>query len=111
MIGYAVFILSIRVALLFIAMVGFVVAGFICWHEVKFHGANGITIGMRNLSFSLGFTFLTFLVVSLANLMDLANQRVILFAITNTLTVLALASTIFFAIKLIQKMGEGSHSD
>lgn len=110
-ITYAVVILSLRVALLFICALGFLVAGFICWHEVMFHKANGITNGMRDLGFCLGLTFLTFLIVSLANLLDLTNQHLTLFAIVNTLTVLALAGLVLAAVRLVKKMAKESGNE
>ena len=101
---YAVFILSLRVILLFIAALGCFVTACVCWYEFKFHGIDGVVLGMRNLAFSLSAIFFTFLIVSVANLIDLNNQHLYLFATVNTLTVLALVSLILFFRVMIRKL-------
>ena len=101
---YAVIILALRAALLAIAALGFLVTGFICWHEAFFHGVDGITLGLRDLCFCLFSIFVTLLIVSVVNLLDLSNQHLLLFAVVNTLTVAALASLCLFFVKLVKKM-------
>jgi hypothetical protein len=105
---YAVFILSLRVILLSIAALGCFVTACVCWYEFKFHGVDGIVLGMRNLAFCLSAIFFTFLIVSVANLLDLNNQHLYLFAIVNTLTDLALVSLVLFFRVTIRKLLKGS---
>lgn len=103
-ITYAVIVLVFRVGLLVLTALGFLVTGFICWHEAVFHGADGVTLGLRDLCFCLSAIFATFLIVSIANLFDLQNQHLYLFAWVNTLTVIALAAQALFFIKLGRKL-------
>lgn len=103
-ITYAVFILALRVVLLFICALGSFVAGCVCWYEFKFHGVDGIVLGMRNLAFCFSAIFFTFLIVSVANLLDLNNQHLYLFAAVNTLTVLALFALVLFFRVMIRKL-------
>lgn len=101
---YALVILSFRVILLFIAALGCFVTGCICWYEFKFHGIDGIVLGMRNLAFCFSFIFASLLIVSVANLIDLNNQNLYLFAAVNTLTVLALTGLVVFFNQMIRKL-------
>lgn len=87
---YAIIILSLRVALLFVCALGCFVTGCICRYEFLFHGTDEIVLGMSKLAFCLSAIFFTFLVVSVANLFDLNNEYLYLFAVVNTLTVIAL---------------------
>lgn len=103
-ITYAVIVLVFRVVLLLLTALGFLVTGFICWHEYVFHGVDGIVLGMRNLCFCLCAIFGTFLIVSIANLFDLKNEHLYLFAWVNTLTVVALVALVLFFYKLGRKL-------
>lgn len=107
-ITYAVFILALRVILLFFCALGCFVTGCVCWYEFKFHDIDGVVLGMRNLAFCLSAIFFTFLIVSAANLVDLNNQHLYLFAVVNTLTVIALTSLALFFNQMIRKLLKGN---
>lgn len=103
-ITYAVVILALRVILLFVCALGCFVAGCICRYEFLFHGIDGIVLGMSRLAFCFSAIFFTFLIVSVAGLFDPKNENLYLFAVVNTLTVLALVALVAFFREMIKKL-------
>lgn len=96
-----------RMLFLFIGALGFLVGGFVCWHEVIFHKRNGLTVAMRDLSWSLGMVFLAFSGLTLLGILELNDTYIITRFIANLVLLLSLILFLVKSRSLLVKMFEG----
>lgn len=97
-----------RMIFLFVGALGFLVGGFVCWHEVIFHKRNGLTLAMRDLSWSLGLVFLAISGLTLLGLLELNDTYIVTRFIVNLILLFSLIWFLAKSRRLLLKMFEGA---